>query len=85
MTQESPQRALDDAIRHYVKQQGDGADVLTGWVLTAAVQHPDLPHCDGYITQHSAGLPYHGQLGLLHAAADEKKNTLVAQILREDK
>lgn len=84
MTEEAPHGALDDAIRHYVKRQGDGGDVVTGWVLTAAVQHPRVPYGDGYLTEHSGGLPYHAQLGLLYAAADEKKSALFANILRED-
>ena len=84
MTQNATQSPLDDAVRHYVKEHGDGSDVATGWVLTTSVKHPLFPDSDGYITEHSPGLPYHAQLGLLVAAADEKRNTILANILKED-
>jgi hypothetical protein len=84
MTQNAIQGALDDAVRHYVKEHGDGSDVVTGWVLTTSVKHPFFPNSDGYITEHGPGLPDHAQLGLLVAAADEKRNTILANILKED-
>ncbi len=84
MTKNSAQGALDDAVRHYVKERGDGSDVVTGWVLTTSVKHPSLPNSDGYMTEHSPGLPHHAQLGLLFTAADEKKNSILANILKED-
>ena len=84
MTQNATQGTLDDAVRHYVKENGDGSDVVTGWVLTTTVKHPHLPDSDGYITEHSPGLPYHAQLGLLVAAADEKRSTILSNILKED-
>lgn len=84
MTQDATQSTLDDAVRHYVKEKGDGSDVVTGWVLTTSVKHSFFPDSDGYIAEHSPGLPYHAQLGLIVAAADEKRNTILANILRED-
>jgi len=48
------------------------------------VKHPLFPNSDGYITEHSPGLPYHAQLGLLVAAADEKRSTILSNILKED-
>ena len=84
MTQNATQGTLDDAVRHYVKENGDSSDVVTGWVLTTSVKHPLFPNSDGYITEHSPGLPYHAQLGLLVAAADEKRSTILCNILKED-
>lgn len=84
MTRRAARSTLDDAIRSFVTQNGDGSDVVTGWVLTTSVKHPRLPNSDGYITEHSPGLPYHAQLGLLVAAADEKRNTLLSNILKEE-
>ena len=84
MAQQAAQSPLDDAVRHYVKENGDGSDVVTGWVLTTSVKDPLFPDSDGYITEHSPGLPYHAQLGLLVAAADEKRNIILANILKED-
>ena len=84
MTQNAIQGTLDDAVRRFVKEHGDGSDVVTGWVLATSVKHPLFPNSDGYITEHSPGLPYHAQLGLLFAAADEKRNTILANILKED-
>ena len=40
MAQNATQSSLDDAVRHYVKEHGDGSDVVTGWVLTTSVKHP---------------------------------------------
>lgn len=84
MAIEAARDRLDDAIRAYVRDQGDGNDVVTGWVLSTSVKHPGFPTSDGYIAQHSPGLPYHAQLGLLYAAADEKRNTLLVNILKEE-
>jgi hypothetical protein len=68
---------LDDAISAWVKDRGDGQDMVTGWVLVTSVKHPSLPNSDGYTVDHSTGLPYHSQLGLLTAGLDEKKNTIL--------
>lgn len=84
MTQNATQGTLDDAVRRYAEESADGSDVVTGLVLTTSVKHPLLPNTDGYITEHSPGLPYHAQIGLLVAAADEKRNTILANILKEN-
>lgn len=84
MTQDATQGTLDDAVRRYAEENADGSDVVTGWVLTTSVKHPLLSSTDGYITEHSPGLPYHAQIGLLVAAADEKRNTILANILKEN-
>ena len=57
MVQSAIQSTLDDAVRHYVKEHGDGSDVVTGWVLTTSVKHPLFPNSDGYITEHSQDSP----------------------------
>lgn len=84
MTQDATQGTLDDAVRRYAEENAGGSDVVTGSVLTTSVKHPLLPNTDGYITEHSPGLPYHAQIGLLVAAADEKRNTILANILKEN-
>jgi hypothetical protein len=68
---------LDDAISAWVKERGDGKDMVTGWVLVTSVKHPSLPNSDGYTVDHSRGTPYHSQLGLLEAGLLEKKNTVL--------
>jgi hypothetical protein len=75
-TDEAQQR-LDDAIADCVKATGDQGSILTGWVLCGSVQHPRTPGSDGYFTQHSQGLPYHSQIGLLTTSIDEKKNLVL--------
>jgi len=34
---------------------------------------------------HATGLPYHSQLGLLHAALEDKKATVLSNMLNEEK
>ena len=68
---------LDDAVARWVKERGDGGDFVTGWVLVTSVKHPSLPNSDGYTVDHSLGLPYHSQLGLLEAGLVEKRNQVL--------
>jgi len=52
-------------------------------MLSVSVRHPAMENSDGYIVENSDGLPYHSQLGLLTAALDEKRNTILSQTLKE--
>ena len=70
-------QVLDDAVAAWIKERGDGKEFLTGWVLVTSVKHPGLPNSDGYTVDHSSGLPYHSQLGLLEAGIVEKKNLVL--------
>jgi hypothetical protein len=74
---------MDDFIQKYVRANADGAEIITGWVLSISVRHPAAENSDGYIVENSEGLPYHSQVGLLTAALDEKKNIVLSQIIRE--
>ena len=80
--QEARQR-LEDAIEAWVKERGDGGDLVTGWMLLTSVKHPNLPNSDGYTIDHSSGLPYHSQLGLLVGALDDRKNTVLLNTFSE--
>jgi hypothetical protein len=86
MESQAAKQRLDDAIADYVRATGDDGAILTGWVLSGSVQHPSTPGSDGYFTDHSQGLPYHSQLGLLMTSIQEKKNTvLVNTFMKEEK
>jgi len=74
---------MDEFIQKYVRANADGAEIITGWVLSISVRHPAAENSDGYIVENSEGLPYHSQVGLLTAALDEKKNIVLSQIIRE--
>jgi hypothetical protein len=74
---------LDEHIERYVRANADGHEIVTGWVLSLSVKHPAIEGSDGYIVETSDGLPYHSQIGLLIAATDEKKNTILSQVIRE--
>jgi hypothetical protein len=76
-------QVLDEFIQKYVRSNADGAEIITGWVLSISVRHPAADNSDGYIVENSDGLPYHSQVGLLTAALDEKKNIVLSQIIRE--
>jgi hypothetical protein len=76
-------QVLDEFIQKYVRSNADGAEIVTGWVLSISVRHPAADNSDGYIVENSDGLPYHSQVGLLTAALDEKKNIVLSQIIRE--
>ena len=73
---------LDDAIDELV-QEGDPGAIVTGWVLSSSVKHPTMPRGDGHISLNSEGLPYHSQIGLLHAALEEKNNQILVNIFLE--
>lgn len=77
-------KELEEQIEKYIRANADGVEIVTGWVLSVSAKHPRLSGSDGYIVEHSEGLPYHSQLGLLVSAIDEKKNTILSQVLRED-
>jgi hypothetical protein len=76
---------LDQAISEFLTTSVNSGDVLTGWVLTGSVKHPQMFSSDGYFTQSSSGLPYHSQLGLLTAALEEKKNLVLINTWKEEK
>jgi hypothetical protein len=76
---------LDKAISAYSEAGGDQGAIVTGWVLSLSVMHPSLPGSDGYFATNSPGLPYHSQLGLLHAALEDKKATVLSNMLNEEK
>jgi hypothetical protein len=73
---------LDKTISDLVFKEAKGA-MVTGWVLSISVKHPDVVDGDGYVVEHSEGLPYHSQLGLLMAARNEKENVVLSQVIRE--
>ena len=74
---------LEEQIEKYVRSNADGAEIITGWVLSVSVKHPEMNGSDGYIVENSEALPYHSQVGLLTAALDEKKNAILSQVIRE--
>jgi hypothetical protein len=76
-TEEKSRAKLDHAISEYFDAAGDQGSIVTGWIITASVQHPTMANSDGYFTQNSEGLPFHSQIGLLSAALDEKKNMIL--------
>lgn len=73
---------FDQAVSDYVGRIGDDL-IVTGWVLSAVVKNTDRMSADGYIVEHSEGLPYHSQLGLLAASSDELKNAVLSQVIKE--
>lgn len=74
---------LEQQIEKYIRANADGAEIITGWVLSVSVKHPSMETSDGYIVENSEGLPYHSQIGLLTAAIDEKRNTVLSQVIKE--
>lgn len=82
MESHKQERALDDAIGDVVAD-GDPGAIVTGWVLSVSVKQPAAPRADGYISVHSEGLPYHSQIGLMHAALEEKNNQILINTLLE--
>jgi hypothetical protein len=50
-----------------------------------SVRDPAMNNSDGYFVDTSDGLPYHSQLGLMMASMDEKRNTVLSQIINEEK
>ncbi len=77
MHSNQPIEQLDDAIGEFVKANSDGAEFVTGWVLSVSVKNASLPRSDGYLSHHSEGLPYHSQVGLLRVALEEMQNTVL--------
>ena len=82
MAKTTAQSVLDDATGEFVGSQDPGA-IVTGWVMSISVKHPTMPSGDGYITLHSEGLPYHSQIGLLHAALEEKNTSILLGALKD--
>ena len=82
MAKTTAEKILDDAIGELVGSQDPGA-IVTGWVLSISVKHPTMPSGDGYISLNSEGLPYHSQIGLLHAALEDKNNQILVNTLLE--
>jgi len=74
---------MDSAVEKYIRANLDGSEIVTGWVLSVSVRHHAMQNSDGYIVENSEGLPYHSQLGLLTAALDEKRNSILSQTLKE--
>jgi hypothetical protein len=74
---------FDQAVQDYIKSAATDKDIVTGWVLGVVVKHPEMPNGDGYIVENSEGMPYHSQIGLITSILDEKKNTILSQIIRE--
>jgi len=82
MTNKEALRELDEAVTRYFHGSGGAGEFVTGWVLSASVKHPAHQNSDGYFTQHSEGLPYHSQLGLLVAALEEKQNLVLINTMK---
>lgn len=74
---------FDDAVQEFVREVSSQEEIVTGWVLCATVKHPSIPNSDGYVVQHTKGMPYHSQIGLLQASLDEKRNTILSQVIQE--
>jgi len=84
-TDQKALQQLDDAISEFFNTAANAGAIVTGWVLTGSVKHPQMHSGDGYFTQTSEGLPYHSQLGLLSAALEEKKNLVLINTWKEEK
>lgn len=82
---DTARRVLDESITEYVRATGDGGEVVTGWVMSCSVKHSTLPSSDGYALEHSEGLPYHSQLGLLQASLDDRRHTVLVGLLRDER
>ena len=82
MSETTAESVLEDAIGEFVGSQDPGA-IVTGWVMSISVKHPSMPGGDGYISLNSEGLPYHSQIGLLHAALEEKNTTILVGALKD--
>lgn len=73
---------FDEAVSDFINEETEGL-MVTGWILSAVVKHSSNPRMDGYIVEHSEGMPYHSQVGLLSASLDEKKNHVLSQVIKE--
>jgi len=85
MTDQEALQKLDEAISEFFNTAANAGSLVTGWVLTGSVKHPEMHSSDGYFTQHSEGLPYHSQLGLLTAGLEEKKNLVLINTWKAEK
>jgi hypothetical protein len=74
---------LEDAVQEYIRENAGGDEIVTGWVIGVSLKNRIVPNSDGYVVDQSAGMPYHSQIGLLTAVLEEKKNTILSQIIRE--
>lgn len=83
MVSQEAKAKLDQAISDYVKSEVTESDIVTGWVVGITVKHPELANSDGYVIENSAGMPYHSQIGLITAILDEKRNTVLSQVIKE--
>lgn len=73
--------ALDEAIATHIRENRNGNQILTGWMVIASVSDTNTIDKDGYIMQSSPGMSHQAQLGLLNMALDDKKNiSLIATI-----
>lgn len=83
MSNDSAKTKFDEAVSEYIKSAAGDQEIITGWVLAATVKNPELPNSDGYIVENSSGMPYHSQIGLITATLDEKRNTILSQVIKE--
>jgi hypothetical protein len=83
MVSNSAKAKFDQAVQEYIKTEATDKDIVTGWVIGVVVKHPDMPNGDGYIVENSDGMPYHSQIGLITSILDEKRNTILSQVIKE--
>jgi hypothetical protein len=83
MANTEAKRKIEEAIQEYVRAEAGQAEIVTGWVISISLKNSEVPNSDGYVVDQSAGMPYHSQIGLLTAALEEKKNTILSQVIRE--
>ena len=83
MTTNKEKAQFDRAVQDYIKTAATEQDIVTGWVIGVVVKHPDMPNGDGYIVENSDGMPYHSQIGLITSILDEKRNTILSQVIKE--
>ena len=75
--------ALDDAVEKFIKAEAGDGNIVTGWVIGISLKNVNVPNSDGYVVENSDGMPYHSQIGLITAVLDEKRNTILSQVIRE--
>jgi len=75
--------ALDDAVEKFIKAEAGDGNIVTGWVIGISLKNINVPNSDGYVVENSDGMPYHSQIGLITSILDEKKNTILSQIIKE--
>jgi hypothetical protein len=79
-TEEKSRANFDHPLSEYSDAAGDQGSIVTGWAITASVQHRSMVNSDGYFARQSQGLPFHSQKGLLSAALDEKRNMILVNM-----